>query len=382
MEGNEKPRSGMMARLRAWRGGFVEESEAATTLDPVEPVLGATRPGHAAHAARKGTGAPAGSLGAYLRDADVTDVDAFETADGSSGTKTPNDVAGDDGTDAGVRSGVPPAASLDDEASRFAMPENMACGLPVEAPSAEARAEARDDVREVARDEVRDEVRDDQREAADSAPRSEKLDEGSGCDHDEPHGHNRETPDEGKGEAQQRALAVSDIEYTPVGMPRLNSAQALADFKRVLCDTTPEATLRITPEARRAFVAVDMQAGMAVVIATREFHETALYATYVRDLERLHITVREEMVATADVIADVYERARIRLSKHVPESSRAIALFMDVIDAAQHYGSNDVHWESRDYLSDAEVRFRVDGDLYTYERMPKATILRALSAVY
>ncbi|MFP3740882.1 secretion system protein E, partial [Burkholderia sp. SIMBA_019] len=74
--------------------------------------------------------------------------------------------------------------------------------------------------------------------------------------------------------------------------------------------------------------------------------------------------------------------ARIRLSKHVPEGSRAIALFLDVNDAANTYGASDVHWESRDYLADAEVRFRVDGDLYTYERMPKATILRALSAVY
>ncbi|RQN37291.1 ATPase, T2SS/T4P/T4SS family [Paraburkholderia tropica] len=382
MESSEKPRSGMMARLRAWRGGFVEESEAAASLDPVEPVLGATRPVHAAHAARKGTGAPAGSLGAYLRDADVTDVDAFETADGWSGTKTPNDVAGDDGADAGVHPGVPPAAALDDEALSFAMPENMVSGSPVEAPSAEARAEARDEVREVVRDEVREQVGDDPRAAADGAPRSERLDEGNSGDHDEPRGHNRQTPDEDKGEAQQRALAVSDIEYTPVGMPRLNSAQALADFKRVLCDTTPDATLRITPEARSEFVAVDMQAGMAVVIATREFHETALYATYLQDLERVHITVREEMVATADVIGGVYERARIRLSKHVPEGSRAIALFLDVIDAANTYGASDVHWESRDYLSDAEVRFRVDGDLYTYERMPKATILRALSAVY
>ena len=49
---------GMMARLRAWRGGFVEESEAAATLDQVEPVLGATRPVHAAHATRRPGGEP------------------------------------------------------------------------------------------------------------------------------------------------------------------------------------------------------------------------------------------------------------------------------------------------------------------------------------
>ncbi|HKR39521.1 MAG TPA: ATPase, T2SS/T4P/T4SS family, partial [Paraburkholderia sp.] len=182
--------------------------------------------------------------------------------------------------------------------------------------------------------------------------------------------------------AAGHALAIPDIEYTPVGMPRLTSAQALVDFKRILCDTTPEATLRITSEARREFVAVDMQAGLAVVIATREFHETALYATYLNDLKRVHITVREEMVATAAVIADVYDRARIRVSNHVPEGSRAIALFRDVFDSAHGYDASDVHWESRDYQSDAELRFRVDGDLYTYRRMPKATVLRALSAAY
>lgn len=85
LEGNEKPRGGMMARLRAWRGSFVEDSESvarAGSADPVEPILGASRPVSASHSPHRGTGAPAGSLGAFLRDADVTDVDAFETADG------------------------------------------------------------------------------------------------------------------------------------------------------------------------------------------------------------------------------------------------------------------------------------------------------------
>ncbi|WP_338120183.1 ATPase, T2SS/T4P/T4SS family [Paraburkholderia kururiensis] len=175
---------------------------------------------------------------------------------------------------------------------------------------------------------------------------------------------------------------MPDIEYAPVGIPRLVSAEALAEFKRILCDTTADATLRITPEARRNFVAVDMQAGMAVVITTREFHQTPLYTTYLRDLERLHIVVREEMIATTDVIDGVYERGRIRLSTHVPEGSRAIALFRDIMEAGNAYGANDVHWESRDYQADAELRFRVDGDLYTYRRMPKETVLRALSAAY
>lgn len=398
MEGNEKPRVGMMARLRAWRGGSVEESESTAATAPVEPVLGATRPAHAGHPTRNGHGAPAGSLGAYLRDADVTDVDAYETADsvnrrqaepvestqpaepvdGRGWSHTGNTAAGNVESAASEFVDVAPTAPFAAEAPRYETPGQGAADAPV--------AGARDEIV----DEVRDEALDAAAALADTAEAEASLGEtlsdaskGSRDELREEAAAGRKAAGDGKGEGgPPRALTVSDIEYTPVGMPLLSSAQALADFKRVLCDSTPEATLRITVEARREFVAVDMQAGMAVVIATREFHETALYATYLKDLERVHITVREEMVATADVIAGVYERARIRLSKHVPESARAIALFLDVMDAAQNYGASDVHWESRDYLSDAEVRFRVDGDLYTYERMPKATILRALSAVY
>lgn len=402
MEGNEKPRSGMIARLRAWRGGFVEDSESASRADPVgpvEPVLEAARP---VHPARKVPGAPAGSLGAFLRDADVTDVDAYETADsvnslhaepvastqpaepvdGWARAHTGSTATGNVGADASMFADAAQAASFAAQAPRYERPEQGEADATV--------AGARDEIVDEVRDEAPDAAPDAAAVPADTAEAEASLGEtlsdaskGSRDELREEAAAGRKAAGDSKGEGgPPRALTVSDIEYTPVGMPLLSSAQALADFKRVLCDSTPEATLRITVEARREFVAVDMQAGMAVVIATREFHETALYATYLKDLERVHITVREEMVATADVIAGVYERARIRLSKHVPESSRAIALFLDVMDAAQNYGASDVHWESRDYLSDAEVRFRVDGDLYTYERMPKATILRALSAVY
>ncbi|WP_321817930.1 ATPase, T2SS/T4P/T4SS family [Paraburkholderia sp. J69-2] len=361
-----------MARLRAWRGGFVEDSDSAAHVDPVEPVLGASRPVHVAKPVSKGPGAPPGSLGAYLRDADITDVDAFESVDGAP-------LPHAEPADAGI-SGQPTGAGRGDTA-------NDAAAAQMDAALASAAACASDAASHEAPSS--DPVFSAPGEAVRAEALNVPVDTSPAATHVETKGASEEPipgqPDTRESEAHggaMRSLAVPDIEYTPVGMPRLNSAQALADFKRVLCDTTPEATLRITPEARREFVAVDMQAGMAVVIATREFHETALYATYLRDLERVHISVREEMVATADVIAGVYERARIRLSKHVPESSRAINLFMDVFDAAHGYGASDVHWESRDYLSDAEVRFRVDGDLYTYQRLPKATILRALSAVY
>ncbi|WP_321905839.1 ATPase, T2SS/T4P/T4SS family [Paraburkholderia tropica] len=409
----------MIARLRAWRSGFVEEAESAAraeSADPVEPMFDATRPVHVAqpvHSARNGPGAPAGSLGAFLRDADVTDVDAFETADGERAYRPASDrhVDGWDGErpaketrveipcgcDTGINGFAHDAATIDEaRANEVTKASFVVEGMLDDLPNPAVADVSRDGVCEQTLDDVCAGARDNDATAAvdmapnatielpgketpaiaSGSPASEQLAEtaaGSGGE--------RESTSHSE-DAAPRSLAVPDIEYTPVGIPRLSSAQALADFKRVLCDSTPEATLRITAEARREFVAVDMQAGMAVVIATREFHETALYATYLKDLERVHITVREEMVATADVIAGVYERARIRLSKHVPESSRAIALFLDVMDAAQNYGASDVHWESRDYLSDAEVRFRVDGDLYTYERMPKATILRALSAVY
>ncbi len=423
LEGNEKPRGGMIARLRAWRSGFVEESESAAraeSADPVEPMFGATRPVHVAqpvHSARKGPGAPAGSLGAFLRDADVTDVDAFETADGERAYRPASDhhVDGWDGErpaketrveipcgcDTGVNGIAHDAAPIDEaRADEVPMASFAVEGMSDDVPYPAVADVSREGVCEQTLDDVCAGARDnDPNPAVDAAPNatvelpgnetpaiasgshaSEQRAGTAGGSAAGSGGERESTPH--SEDAAPRSLAVPDIEYTPVGIPRLSSAQALADFKRVLCDTTSDATLRITPEARREFVAVDMQAGMAVVIATREFHETALYATYVKDLERVHITVREEMVATADVIAGVYERARIRLSKHVPEGSRAIALFLDVMDAAQNYGASDVHWESRDYLPDAEVRFRVDGDLYTYERMPKATILRALSAVY
>ncbi|MCP3718515.1 ATPase, T2SS/T4P/T4SS family [Paraburkholderia sp. CNPSo 3281] len=335
----------MMARLRAWRGSFVEESESAA---PVEPAFGATRP------VRRGPGAPAGSLGAYLRDADVTDVEAFEKA-GEGGAPDLHATA----------AATPPV--VEDVEARSAEPSVVeAVNVAVEA-TGDAQRGTEEGVRVAVPAEAA------RAHASDASHVEEGQESGEPPEA-------TDTPEPAA--AAGHALAIPDIEYTPVGMPRLNSAQALVDFKRILCDTTPEATLRITPEARREFVAVDMQAGLAVVIATREFHETALYATYLNDLKRVHITVREEMVATAAVIADVYDRARIRVSNHVPEGSRALALFRDVNDAAHGYGSSDVHWESRDYQSDAELRFRVDGDLYTYRRMPKATVLRALSAAY
>jgi type II secretory ATPase GspE/PulE/Tfp pilus assembly ATPase PilB-like protein len=92
--------------------------------------------------------------------------------------------------------------------------------------------------------------------------------------------------------------------------------------------------------------------------------------------------VREEMVATEEVIADIYARDKSRAASAIPESSRAIGTFRDVIEAANGYGSSDVHWEYREFADEVEVRFRVNGDLYTYRKMPKSLVTRALSAAY
>ncbi|MFM0608756.1 ATPase, T2SS/T4P/T4SS family [Paraburkholderia sediminicola] len=179
------------------------------------------------------------------------------------------------------------------------------------------------------------------------------------------------------------ALIESDVLYTPVGLPQLISVEGLGPFKRILCEPGPDSTLHITASARRDFVAVDMQAGVAIVVTTREFHEGALYATYIKDLERAHIAIREEMVATVDVIAAIYATAKAReTGSVVPEASRAIGMFRDVIEAAHEFNASDIHWEFRDFHDDVEVRFRVDGDLYTYRRMPKSLVRRALSAAY
>jgi len=170
-------------------------------------------------------------------------------------------------------------------------------------------------------------------------------------------------------------------EYFAPGLPQLASAEALL-FKRILSERGADATLRITDAARGEFVAVEVQAGMAIVVTTQSFHESALYPTYLKDLERADIKVHEEMVADAAVIAAIYARERNRSAAIIPETSRAIGTFRDVSEAAHEYGAGDVHYEYRDFNDDVEVRFRVNGDLYTYRKLSKSLVRRALSASY
>ncbi|AIV73823.1 type II/IV secretion system family protein (plasmid) [Burkholderia pseudomallei] len=178
----------------------------------------------------------------------------------------------------------------------------------------------------------------------------------------------------------------TDIVETPeavieTGRPRLVHAESLS-FKRVLCQRDEHAALTVTESARREFIAVELQAGISIVVATPRFHESQLYATYLKDLARADISVHEEMVGTEDVIAALYGKEKQRASNFVPEASRAIGAFRDVVDEATGYEAGDVHWEYRDFAENVELRLRVDGELYSYRKMPKALVRRALSASY
>ncbi|VWC47121.1 type II secretion system protein E [Burkholderia lata] len=178
----------------------------------------------------------------------------------------------------------------------------------------------------------------------------------------------------------------TDVTETPEiavesGRPRLVHAESL-NFKRVLCQREEHAALVVTESARREFIAVELQAGTSIVVATQRFHEGQLYATYLKDLAHADISVLEEMVADEDVIAALYGKEKQRASNFVPESSRMIGAFRDVIEAATAYGAGDVHYEYRDFVENVELRIRVDGELYSYRKMPKALVRRSLSAAY
>jgi type II secretory ATPase GspE/PulE/Tfp pilus assembly ATPase PilB-like protein len=177
-----------------------------------------------------------------------------------------------------------------------------------------------------------------------------------------------------------------DQEHEPTstmsGRPALVSAEALPDFKRVITGVEADSTLRISAAVRKEFVAVEIQPGIAIVAATARFSERAQFATFLKDLASHDLLVQEEMIATEEVIAAIYEGKRDVAFKGEREASRAIGNFRDIIEAAHAYGASDVHIEPRDFLGEVEVRFRANGDLYTYRRLPKNIVRRALSAAY
>ena len=87
------------------------------------------------------------------------------------------------------------------------------------------------------------------------------------------------------------------------GRPELVSPDSLPDFKRILTVADDDAALRIPAAARKEFVAVELQPGVAITVATARFAEKAQYATFIKDLGANDILVREEMIATDAVIA-------------------------------------------------------------------------------
>ena len=170
---------------------------------------------------------------------------------------------------------------------------------------------------------------------------------------------------------------------TTTGRPELVSAESLPEFKRILTAADEDAALRIPASARKEFIAVELQPGIAISVATSRFCEKAQYATFIKDLSNNDVYVREEMVATEAVIAAIYAgKTGSASSSGVGEASAAIGRFRDIIEAAHAYGASDVHFEPREFQSEVEVRFRVNGDLYTFRHMPKAIVRRALFAAY
>ncbi|BBQ02719.1 hypothetical protein BSFA1_78470 (plasmid) [Burkholderia sp. SFA1] len=167
------------------------------------------------------------------------------------------------------------------------------------------------------------------------------------------------------------------------GRPELVSPDSLPDFKRILTVADDDAALRIPAAARKEFVAVELQPGVAITVATARFAEKAQYATFIKDLGANDILVREEMIATDAVIAAIYSgKAAASANSTVREASRAIGNFRDIVEAAHAYGASDIHFEPREFHNEVEVRFRVNGDMYTFSRMPKAIVRRALFAAY
>ncbi|WP_321794640.1 GspE/PulE family protein [Caballeronia sp. J97] len=183
-------------------------------------------------------------------------------------------------------------------------------------------------------------------------------------------------------EADEEGDSARTVGLT-AGRPELVSAESLPEFKRILTGASDDAALRIPADARKEFVAVELQPGIAIAVATARFCEKAQYASFIKDLGNNDILVREEMIASEAVIAAIYSGKAVSTGNTgVREASRAIGNFRDIIEAAHAYGASDIHFEPREYHNEVEVRFRVNGDMYTFRHMPKAIVRRALFAAY
>ncbi|WP_322074722.1 ATPase, T2SS/T4P/T4SS family [Burkholderia cepacia] len=164
-------------------------------------------------------------------------------------------------------------------------------------------------------------------------------------------------------------------------LPELTHVSALPKFRRLLC-TGEKPVLAISEAARGTFVAIELQAGIALVIATPGFLASGQYFTYLDDLAGAHLIVREQMQASEETIAQIYAVEREQRVSPGLNASRAANVFRDIVEAAHGYGATDIALEPRDYEKTVPVRFRVNGDMYTYDRLPRHVVLPALTSAY
>ena len=374
IEKNEPSTGGIFGRLRAFRAGFSDDSPSSL------PIAGSERPASdereprfrkksskvKAEPVEAKPGQPM-TLGMRLRMADISDVDVHgdadkdmdlqHTADAQQRLRPEAEAPTVDKQEVGESAKMFAARPEDAFGEGFSVRSKTAAGAAsAETVSAEVTGRA---------------------SASDNGHADRELPAASD---ETPAAMSGDSINEVKAEQHEQLAELGEAYFVP-GLPQLPSADALA-FKRILSERGTDATLHITDAARREFVAVEVQAGMAIVVTTQSFHESALYPTYLKDLERADIKVHEEMIAGDAVIAAIYARDRNRSAAIVPETSRAIGTFRDVSEAAHEYGAGDIHYEYRDFNDDVEVRFRVNGDLYTYRRLSKSLVRRALSASY
>jgi type II secretory ATPase GspE/PulE/Tfp pilus assembly ATPase PilB-like protein len=88
------------------------------------------------------------------------------------------------------------------------------------------------------------------------------------------------------------------------------------------------------------------------------------------------------MVSTATVIAAIYAMANGQTTRGINSVSREISVFRDIVEIAVRFKSTDIHFEPREYQKEAAVRFRVHGELYTYQQLPRSAVNRSLAAAY
>lgn len=414
----DAPRGGFLKRFRTPRSSFVEPGTGAEPkFASAEPVAGKRKRREILSEKATEQAAPVSTramnpqvtfLGRALSGGDIEDVESNEIgkdwrspAQAEPRTEAPPDVT--DG-DVAFRPFVPPsferpsyasmsvamAARDRDEPVNGAAPTAEAApaaGAPSYAPQPELQPMAAPSESPVHHKAVADDAPSDTRVASHANANPLAFEKQTEVEPQRPVGSVEQMTTPAPTMAAQEQPADEEDQAEGGGMasgrPELVSPDSLPDFKRILTVADDDAALRIPAAARKEFVAVELQPGVAITVATARFAEKAQYATFIKDLGANDILVREEMIATDAVIAAIYSgKATASAKSTVREASRAIGNFRDIVEAAHAYGASDIHFEPREFHNEVEVRFRVNGDMYTFSRMPKAIVRRALFAAY